>query len=960
MSINFNNSNNIFYNPLNNISGFKAVVEQEEKKKNKDTQDSQTSNTSSSDGLNILSAFEQINSIAKKDVEVKAENNKVSVTEQSSADSQSEYAVSSFESIVQSYEFTPAELMSLYAQYNLQVSNLSPESKTKLDTALRSALFNAFSPVVTMDNQSENAIANFKSALNSSLTKDEMVELFIRFSREISINFPQAWKDLESILNNMEPNAFVENTSMDNQSENAIANFKSNINPNLTKDDLVELFVRFSREISVKYPDAWKELSNLLTNALSDAYVPDNSIDNQSINAISNFRSTLNSDLTRDEMVELFVRFSREISIKFPKAWNQLESALNNMISSAFVVNNTMDAQSENAIANFKTTINESMTKDQMIELFVRFSREISINYPQAWKELESILSQEVDNAFKPVTTIDDSSKDLASEFVNKVSLENLSTDELETLFGDYLKLVSLKFVDAKKKIESAYQRNTKEAELKDKGAIKEEKSSDNLISFFKNVANKVNNLDAKVQDLGFELANADNKDEINNKITEIDKIQGEKDTLDLAYNKVTRNIFGNKFANNQFNDNYKTNLNVSKDRPNDRNLEEKEMQQITRWDMLRQMRRKEVLGILNDRSKDELVEQLTSVPKFILKRILLNQVHDQQCEILMTQRYPEALLRDIPRSNAKKQLPKAEDMLPLLLMTGQLSCGQNGADVIKGMLLGSFGAQTPQNQTRAKEEIVPFIADLMLNKPPKASEVLKSTANIGKPKSENFDKMVKQEVNDLAQPNSDLIGDYLGIDKDKKDASAGRRDNKVNKSKENKNRLPRLELLSIGQLLELANDKVDEFTDDETKDMFRAKRGTNKEVCEFLEAIDGVDSLASAKLAVNVLYNYQQQVIKQAVLPLMDENDMVKLTLNHGKSKEQMVKDMPWYTIQDLIKELPKVQMMDSFKMLDKSEMIGAFRQLPSQTIASIAFDTVDRTTVSENLLNKKGFAAA
>lgn len=944
MSINFNSNYNFNIKPLPNESGFSAVDEQNlETTQHIPTRQNPDQTTELTSNLDNISDFNK------------------AMTQVNGMDSQSETAVSTFESVVQSYDFTPQELVTLYRQFDLQISNLAPEAKQRLDVALHGALFKAFTPVVTMDSQSENAIANFKSTIDASLTKNEMIELFTRFSREISINYPEAWKELEGVLSNNLSNAHVTDNTMDAQSENAISNLRSSLNASMTKDEMVELFVRFSREVSVNYPQAWNELEGVLANNLASAYVPDTSIDSQSESAISNFKSSINESLTKDEMVELFTRFSREISVKFPKAWKELESVLSNMLPNAFTVDTSMDDQSRNAISNFKSSINEGLTKDEMIELFTRFSREISINYPEAWKDLESVLAQEVPNAFKPVTTIDEYSKDLATEFVNRVNLEELSSEELEGLFGDYAKQISLKFVDAKKEIETAYQNKTNEAVRTDKQEYKTFEEGDDLVKFFKQLSQKVDKLDEKVRDLGFDLANAENKNEIQEKLQDINKVEGEKEAYDSQYKGIIKNIFENKVANNNFTDDYTYNLDVSKKRPADKKLQQKEMKQLTRWDMLRDMRRKEVLGILNDKKKDDLIEQLTSVPKFILKRILLNQVHDDQCKILMSQRYPEALLRDIPKHNAKKQLPKAEDMLPVLMMTGKLSSGETGMGLIRKTLTGDFDVEKAPNPTRTKEEIVPFIADMLLNKPPKASEVLKSTANIGKPKPASFHKMVKEDVHNLASKNPELVGNFFGLDPKKaEEQSAGRRDNKIDMSKENKNRLPRLELLSIGQLLELANDKVTEFTDDEAKDTLRAKRGTNKELSELLESLDGVNSLASAKIAISVLYNHQQQLLKQAVIPHMNEADMVKISLMHGKSKEQMVKDMPWYTIQDQLKELPKVQMMDSFKLLDKSEIIGAFKQLPSQTVASIAYDAVDRTTVSENLLNKKGFASA
>lgn len=934
MSINVNNTNNIFNKPLTNVSGFKAVIEGEIKEAAKGNP-----NVQSKDEL------------VKKELDILSEVNKVSISE----DSQSTFAASSFESMVQGSEMKPEELVTVYRQFMLQVSNNSPNAKKQMDVALANALFSSFQPIVAIDANSESSIQNFRSAIDYSLTKSELVELFVRFSREISVNHPEAWKALETVLYNSLPNAKKLNNTMDNQSKDAIVNFKSSINGSLTKDEMVELFVRFSREISVKYPEAWNELEGILANTLAIAFTPDMSMDIQSRNAISNFRSTINPSLTRDEMVELFVRFSREISVNFPEAWKELDSVLSNTIGSAYTPNMTIDAQSENAITNFKSTINSSMTKDEMVELFIRFSREISVNYPDAWKQLENNLAQSVPNAFKPVTTIDEHSKELAEEFVNKVSVEKLNSTELNTLFGTYLRSISLKFVDAKKQVEGAFERNLKKSENKDKKLHQTEDSSEKLIGNAHELIEKVNGLDAQVRQMGFELSRSTDRDEISSNIAAINKIQATKNQIDNSYNSVAKNILDNGKAVQNFSDEYKFNLDVSLDKPSDKSLEEHEMGQITKWDMLRQMRRKEVLEILNTRSKDELVEQLTSVPKHILKKILLNQTHDQQANLLMTQRYPEALLRKIPESNAKKQLPKAEDMLPVLMMQGKLSNGSTGMDLVKGVVLGDFKAQKPENETKAREEIVPFIADIM-NKPQKMAELMK-VAKINQPKPVAQENAMKKHA-DKAFAKKDNVTDLFGKEQ-KKDEHVGRR-NKVDFSKEGKNRLPRLEMLSFGQLLELARDTINDMNDDEVNGAFTAKRGGSKEMCDFLMSLDKVDSLAGAKLAVSVLYNNQQQLLKQAVLPHLSKADMVNITADFGKDKADMVKDMPWYTIAAEIKNLPKVMMIDSFKNLEKSDMLGAFKQLPSQVIASIANDAVDRTFIQGELFNKKGFAAA
>ena len=167
MNLNFNNSNNIFLKPLVNSNDFNTVFETNKKEIKNTTPKKESHNT------DLLEDLESASNFNKSTINV---------------DSKSEYAVSSFESLVQSNTYTPEELISLHGQFNLQVSNLSPQEKQQLDTALYSALFNSFKPIISMDDQSRSAIDNFKSALNSSLTKDEMDFKNFYFNLDNKIN----------------------------------------------------------------------------------------------------------------------------------------------------------------------------------------------------------------------------------------------------------------------------------------------------------------------------------------------------------------------------------------------------------------------------------------------------------------------------------------------------------------------------------------------------------------------------------------------------------------------------------------------------------------------------------------------------------------------------------------------------------------------------------------------------
>jgi len=317
----------------------------------------------------------------------------------------SQAAVDEFMAQVGAKKLTADEMSELYLRYSRQISINSPQAWAKLDNAYSNALGNAFTPDNTMDAQSKNAISNFRTAINPSMTRDEMMETYIRFSREVSIKFPEAWNELESILSNSLPSAYKPDTSMDAPSKSAIANFRSAINAGMTADEMNETFLRFSREVSIKFPAAWNQLESTLNNYLPNARKIDTSMDDQSRNAVANFKTALNTNMTKDEMTETFLRFTREVSINFPDAKKELESTLNQQVPNAFKHNTKSDPASEQAVSDFKTSIGQNHTKEDLIEMFLRFSRNISLKYPEKKNELISILNNSLPQAFTPDTT---------------------------------------------------------------------------------------------------------------------------------------------------------------------------------------------------------------------------------------------------------------------------------------------------------------------------------------------------------------------------------------------------------------------------------------------------------------------------------------------------------------------------------------------------------------------------
>ncbi|MGD9579788.1 MAG: hypothetical protein AB7V50_00305, partial [Vampirovibrionia bacterium] len=376
-----------------------------------------------------------------------------------SMDDSSRAAIAGFSLAISPENMTRDELEELFVRFAREVSVKFPAAWAELQSVFSNALPSIHIPDLTMDDTSRSVLSSFSQAISpENMTRETLEELFLRFSREISVKFPAALSELQSMLNVAVSSAYAPDTSMDESSRSAISGFSQAIKPEfMTRSTLEELFVRYAREISIKFPAAWSELQGILSSALPSAFVEDTSMDNSSRSAIAGFSQSIKPEfMTRDELEELFVRFAREVSVGFPAAWNELQGLLSVAVANAFVPDNTMDESSRSAIHGFSQAIKpEFMTRDELEELFVRFAREISIKFPAAWAEMQGELSSALPHAFVEDTSMDDSSRSAIAGLSQAIKPDIMTREELETNFLRFSREVSIKFPAAWAELQS-------------------------------------------------------------------------------------------------------------------------------------------------------------------------------------------------------------------------------------------------------------------------------------------------------------------------------------------------------------------------------------------------------------------------------------------------------------------------------------------------------------------------
>ncbi|MEW5822460.1 MAG: hypothetical protein AB1782_19860 [Cyanobacteriota bacterium] len=928
-------------------------------------------------------------------------------------DDSSRSAIAGFSQAIKPEYMTRDELEELFLRFSREVSVRFPAAWAELQGMLSVAVANAFVPDTTMDDSSRSAIAGFAQAIKPEyMTRDTLEEIFIRFSREISIKFPAAWAELQGILNLALPQAFQPDTTMDDSSRSAIAGFSQVVKPEyMTRDELEELFLRFSREVSIRFPAAWAELQGMLTVAVANAFVLDTTMDDSSRAAIAGFEQTIKPEfMTRDQLEEAFVRFSREVSIRFPAAWAELQGLLNKALPEAFVPDTSMDDSSRAAIAGFEQAIKpDYMTRVELETLFIRFTREISISFPAAWDQLQGVLNTALPHAFVPDNSMDNDTKALIDEFQSIVNNREFTENELEDLFADYMRQVPLRFPVVKSIIENTSKSKRGDAEAKDKLSDQVEKDFYSINNEFKNISNISNELNIKAQEITKDLKAATSKEDAKIHIDRLNKIQASKSSLDKQYGASRVDMDSNIKATQEIKDDYIQRLALSYDKKDDRELFEIDTEKLSNWDMLRMLRREEVLDVMYDLPKEDLIESLYVVPKHLLKQALVQLPVEEMCKVLLNARFPEALLRSMPRSKAIELLPSADEMLPILMNMGNISGFRNGCDLLEDVIMNSLKVEPEQNPTRTQEEILPFVMEQLIGKTPrfadavrpvqgKQSPIQAALADIeAKPESMdkqfiNMDKKLEaegeldkfrkmepelQEKYDKAKSKSfdNQIASRADIDEDpdslreqfEKGKKLEAEDELLKRTpvkESNTDEKQKLELkyrrpesLEPKQLENLAKDTMKNFSDKESQEVLAAKRGTPAQMLEFLELLKEVKDLASAKMAVSVLSVAQQKAVAKAALPMLETKHIVKISQNYGTSKTDMVKQMPRYSIEGLIKDLPKHYMIQGFKLLDKSMVIGMLKTQPSQTIARVASEMLSRDTVKDTAFKKKGF---
>ncbi|MEW5820376.1 MAG: hypothetical protein AB1782_09320, partial [Cyanobacteriota bacterium] len=637
--------------------------------------------------------------------------------------------------------------------------------------------------------------------------------------------------------------------------------------------------------------------------------------------------------MTREDLETLFVRFSREISVNFPEAWAQMHGILNTALPDAFVPDTSMDDTSRLAIDQFAMTIKpEVMTREDLETLFVRFSREISVNFPEAWAIMSNLLNNALPYAYEPDLTIDDDTKLVVQDFQSLLHNQEFSSKELNSIFTDYIRQIPLQHSKGISSLEKAMTNKFHEADIKDKQTRKMNEECNQVENKYKCISSEAKDIDLEAQQISKELKQSINKDDIYYGQQKLKSIQKDKKSLDASYSGLLWGLNNNIKANDNFTDDYVHEITISFDKKNREELFEINSKELTNWDMLRTLRRKEVLDVLYEVPQDELVEHLYVVPKHILQKALIGLPVEDMCRVLFNARYPEALLRAMPRKKAVELLPPPKEMLAVLMNLKEISGYKTGCDLIEDVVTKGLKVEKEQNPTRTQEEIIPFIEEQLIGKTPRNADALRPVQG----KENPIQKALK-----IITENH---GDYEDTVRQK---TPGKEKQKFKYEKP--------ESLKPNQLNQLALETASKFNKDELRETLGAKRGVPAQMLQFLECMKKVKDLPSAKMAVSVLSDNQAQLIAKATLPILRTNHLVKISQFYGKSSKDMVKQMPRYAIVGLIKALPKHFMIQGFKLLDKKMTIGMLKTRSSQTIARVASDLLPRDYVKELALNKK-----
>lgn len=770
---------------------------------------------------------------------------------------------------------------------------------------------------------SQNAVTAFTALVeDKKLTAADINELYLRCSREIAIKAPNAWAALDKAYSNALGKAHTPNNTMDAQSKNAISGFKGSVNSSMTADEMNETFLRFIRDVSVKYPEAWKEMESILTNYMANARKEETSMDDQSKNAIVNFKQTINASMTKDEMVETFIRFSREVSVKYPDAWKELESVLTNQVGNAYQPNTLSDSASEQAVDEFKNALTNDLTKDDLVEMFLRFSREISVNYSEKRKELVDVLNNSLTYAYNPDTTIDKHSEELVNSFATLVETQTFDKEGFENTFANYFKQIGLNLSKARKMMTDIKSAKLSESEDATQSRFSEVVDSNKIGKEFEKLTLEANQINEKVQNKASDLQNIYNEDDQTYKRDEITKLMGEKYQKDATYHSLMANINSNSTASSNVKDDYLFNMTADIVPPDKKAILERGSQGLTEWDMMRTMRRDEMKNLMYQLPQEELTEILYAVPKTTLLNGLEMLPQDQQLDVLTNSRYADALMREMPRKQLVEMLPDAYEMLPILMMLGKTENGfKNGAELIEDTVINGKKVNTPQNETRQQEELLPFVMEQMLNKTPRLADA-------------------RVQVSPLkAAMKKEMAADKKNVN--------------------NPKLTTKMEELAPNQLKELAQESINGMNDKEQNQATSAQRGGPEEFMNFLQDLKKVDSVDAGKMAMSNLFNSQAQSLKNSVIPALSDRELLKINKNFGKDSNDMIKEMPNYVVTKQLHDLSKTQLVDGYKKVGKDMIMNRIQDLPSQVIARVATEVLDRDTIYSNYMNGQGVAA-
>ena len=535
--------------------------------------------------------------------------------------------------------------------------------------------------------------------------KKDLAKLIATYSNELGKTNKNAKKYLVSLL----PGAVASEAKLDTNSQFAVETFASALDDNMSKSQMAEALIRYSRLVSNMYPEAFKQLETIFSTYAEKAIDPAKKLDSDTKFALDNFALSLNSNMTKEQMTEALTRYSRLVSNKFPDAFKQLETTLSSYMHKAFDPNSVMDGNTHMAISYFPSALNENMTRDQMEEMLVRYSRLLSNRHPEAFKLLESVFSANIGKALDENKLSQRQADKVVQRFEEKINWNNLSKEEFDKLYKDHFDELSIKSSKALLQMDLIKNEKAKGFKLKEEEEKNDHSTFEKIKKDFNSLVEGVNELDNRVQNAVYELKNTYNEYNQTLKKQEITRMLSEKDEADTVHAGISKDMKYNDIASMQIKDNYNDGMAVDITPPEKEKVDETKKEELSEYDMVRSLKRNDLKQEMTKLEKEDKADMMYDVPTFHLVNGVQSLSHEEQLKALTSVRFEEALIRDMPRKQLIDMLPDAYEMIPaLMVMKGDDSDDNNGMGLVKKAISTKHGGgEDAMNKMMPEEKSV-------------------------------------------------------------------------------------------------------------------------------------------------------------------------------------------------------------------------------------------------------------